>query len=307
MLNIGLLGADLIGKQHAGAIHEVNGLRVCGIFDPETDKAKKVASKLQVPFFNNPEDLIRQSDALDITSATDSFFSFIPGSLKASRHLLLPPAVLKSKVLGDNLLKLSREANTKIQIGYTDRFRSVLLSAMPFIYNPLFIDVQHNIPFITGNSSEPELEEIMIGDIDIILSVVKANIKKVHATGINVFGDKADIINTHLEFDNGTNVNLTLNSIAGKNVHCFQFYKTNLRVECDFVSQSAKVYEKKGKKLFIKTLNTPPNHPLTEAFTAFYNSITYNSEPIVGITEGCQVRNIAHQVSEKIKVISKAG
>ncbi|MBN2639660.1 MAG: Gfo/Idh/MocA family oxidoreductase [Bacteroidales bacterium] len=307
MLNIGLLGADLIGKQHAQAIHEVNGLRVCGVFDPDTRNGKEIAKELNIPFFNNPLDLIERSDALDITTATDFLFSLVPGFLKASRHLLLPPEILKSKVLGDHLLKLSQEAKAKIQIGYTDRFHSVLLSSIPFIENPLFIDAQHYIPFTAGIKSEAELEMIMTRNIDIIYSIVKANIKRIHATGVNVFGSKTDIVNAHLEFDNGTNVNLTINLVAQEYVHRFQFFKTNTKVECDFGNQSSKVVEIKNGELTSRTLNTPPNYPLKEAFNSFYQSIIYNSDPVIGISEGCQAKDLAQRLLEKIKIISQNG
>lgn len=307
MLNIGLLGAGLSGKQHAQAIQTVKGLRLTGVFSPEADQAKKLAQELEVPFFSNPYDLMQVSEALDITSAEESYLPLIPAFVKASRHLFIPPHFFDSSVMGENLLKLAQEAKVKIQVGCVERFHSALLTARPFIDSPVFIEAQHGIPYLPEYAGKSVVGELMIRDIDVILAMINANIKRVHATGINVFGDNPDIVNAHLEFDNGTTVNLTANRIAGENIHRFQFYKHYSRVETDFIKPAARIFEKKEDQFTVKELNTPPNRPLAEALTAFYQSVAYNSEPPVGINESCQAQHIARMISDKIEMISKAG
>ncbi|MBN2615635.1 MAG: Gfo/Idh/MocA family oxidoreductase [Bacteroidales bacterium] len=307
MLNIGLLGADLTGKQHAQAIQTVNSLRLSGIFSPETEEAKKLAHELGVPIFSSPQELMQVSDALDITLSDDSLLPMIPAFVKASRHLFINPYFFKSLLLGENLWKLAQEAKVKVQVGCIERFHSALLTARPFIDNPVFIEAQHGVPYLPEFAGKSVVEELMNRDIDIILSLINANIKRVHATGINVFGDTPDIVNAHLEFDNGTTVNLTANRIAGENIRRFQFYKHYSRVETDLIHPSTHIFEKKNDQFSVKELNTPPNRPLTEALNAFYQSIFYNSEPPVGISEICQAQKITHMISDKIEMISKAG
>jgi len=307
MLKIGLLGANNLGWQHATAIHSIKGIHLSGIFDPDEKKASALAKKFKAPVYNNANDLMNDSDALDIVFINTPFFPLISGFIKASKHLYIEPKLLEGSHQGDSLLNLSQEAKAKIQIGFTDRFNSALLTARPFINDPVFIEVQQMVPYLPAYANTSVVEDLMIHDIDIVLSIIKGNIKRVHATGINVFGKNPDIVNAHLEFDNGTTVNLTANRIATEDTRRFQFYKHYSRVETDLLKLNSKIFEKKKGQFSVKKLKTTQNHALTAALTSFYHSIAKNTEPQVSISDGCQALRIAAMISDKIEMISKAG
>ena len=307
MLKIGLLGANKEGWQHAKAIRAIKGMQLAGVYDADLEIATRMAEAFDIPLFPSIDALTKASDAMDIVDVSVTFFPLASGLIKASKHLFIEPRLLREAPYGESLLNLSEEAKAKVQVGYTDRFNAVLLSAAPFIDDPVFIEVQQMVPYLPEFANTSVVEDLMIHDLDIILGMVKGNVKRVHATGINVFGKNPDIVNAHLEFDNGTTVNLTTNRIASESTRRFQFYKHYSRVELDFLKPGVKIFEKKNDQFVVKKLNVDTQHSLQNALTGFYHAIVKDTETPVPISSGCQVQQIASIITNKIEMISKAG
>lgn len=304
MLKVGLFGSGSLVPLHKEAIENIHGLKFAGFFD--TSKTS-LFNQQSIPV-NNKEfiELFEKSDIIDIVSQDISVFRFVSHAIKSAKHVFLehslPPVIHEV----ENLLNLQQEAHTKVQMGYNGRFNPAFRAALPHFHEPMFIESHRMIPF---SSVQPEfsiISDIMIHDIDIILSVVKANIKKVHASGVKVFGNSPDIVNAHLEFDNGATANLTSNRISSRNIHYSKFYQPNSRVQVDFFKQSTKVLKQEKDKFKVNELEIFPENKIEMALREFKKSIEKNSEPVVSLEDYHRVLQIAAIITDKIQIINKA-
>lgn len=305
MLKIGLMGANDLGWQHAEAIQGIKKFNLSGIFDPNRKKANTLAKKFNIYTFDSPEELMYASDAVSVLSSDAAIVPLISDFIKASKHLFIEPSLLDYTIQGETLLHLSEEAKTKIQIGYNDRFHAAFIAAKPYIEDPLFIEAKQTVPYLPIYTHTSVVDDFMVNDIDVILSLVKGNIKRVHATGINIFSTNPDVVNAYLEFDNGTNVNLTVDRTANKKTRTFHCYKHFSRVDIDFLKPKVQMLEKNNNQSFIRTIKTSSNHSLSSALSSFYETIEKNAEPSVSINNAYQARQIAALISQKIEIISK--
>jgi len=304
MLKVGLFGTGNVISRHKETIENIPGLKFAGHFD-----TSRITFLSQQNFPVNDKEFIElfeKSDIIDIVSQDIPVFNFVSHAIKAVKHVFLeyslPPDIHEI----ENLLNLQQEAHTKLQMGYNERFNPAFRAALPHFHEPMFIESHRLIPF---NSVQPQFSIIphtMIHDIDIILWVVKANIKKVHTSGVKVFGNAPDIVNAHLEFDNGATANLTLNRISSKNIHYSKFYQPHSRVQVDFLKQSAKVLKQEKGKFKVNKLEIFPENKIETAFKEFIKSIEKNSEPIVSLEDYHRVLQIAAIITDKIQIINKA-
>lgn len=304
MLKVGLFGTDSLIPLHSEALESIRGLKLSGTFDTSTTTLPD-SRNFQ---YTNKEfaALFEKSDIIDIATDDIPVFPFVTSAIKAAKHVFiansLPPDVDQIKALRD----LEQEAHVKVQSGYNGRFNPAFRAALPYFRDPMFIESHRMIPFSSFKPEFSIISDIMIQDIDIILSVVKANIKKVHASGVKVFGDSPDIVNAHLEFDNGASANLTSNRISSRNIHYSKFYQPHSRVHVDFIKLSTKVLRQEQDKFKISDIEILPENKIETALRGFYDAILNNSEPLVSLDDSYRALSIAEMIMDKIQIVKKA-
>lgn len=304
MLKVGLFGTDGLISLHKEAIENIRGLKLSGTFDTSRFAlTNKRNFQVTDPGFN---ELFEKSDIIDIVGDDIPVFPFVSSAIKEAKHVFIAnPFSLNVNEI-EALLNLEWEAHVKVQSCHNGRFNPAFQAAFPYLQNPQFIESHRMIPF---KSVQPEfsiISDIMIHDIDIILSVVKANIKRVHATGVKVFGDSPDIVNAHLEFDNGATANLTSNRISSRNIHYSKFYQPQSRVHIDFLKLTTKVLKQERDKFKMKDIRIRRENKIEEALKGFQEAILNNSKPIVSLEDNYKALKIAEMITDKIEIVKKA-
>ena len=304
MLKVGLFGTGSLVPHHKEAIENIRGLKFVGYFD-----TSKIPFLNQQNFPDNNKEFIElfeKSDIIDIVSQDISSFRFVSRAIKAAKHVFLEHSLPTDIHEIENLLNLQQEAHVKIQMGYNGRFNPAFRAALPHFHEPMFIESHRMIPYSSVRPEFSIISDIMIHDIDIILSVVKANIKKVHASGVKVFGNSPDIVNAHLEFDNGATASLTSNRISSKDIHYSKFYQAHSRVQVDFFKLNTKVLKQEKDKFKVNELKIFPENKIEMALEEFKKSIVKNSEPVISMEDYYHVLQIAEMITDKIQIINKA-
>lgn len=304
MLKVGLFGSGSLIPLHMEAIEKIPGLQLSGFFDT----CKSSFSNDQNFLHTNQKfvELFERSDIIDIVSNDFLIFPFVSTAIKAAKHIFLENSLLSDINEVETLLNLEQEAHIKVQIGYAERFNPAFRAALPFLKNPMFIESHRLVPY---NSVQPDISlisDIMVYDIDIILSVVKANIKRVHASGVRVFGNSPDIVNAHLEFDNGATANLTSNRISSKNIRHSKFYQSQSRVQVDFLKMSTQILKQEKDKFTINDIKILPENKIEAALWGFKETILNNSEPLVSLDDNYRALKIAEMITNKIHLVKKA-
>jgi predicted dehydrogenase len=319
MLKIGVIGAGHLGKIHLRLLKEITTANLIGFFDHNKEISKKIEIEFGIPCFDNVEDLIEQSDAIDIVTPTLSHFEYAVMALKKSKPIFVEKPVTHTVAEGRKLLKLAIEAGVKVQVGHVERFNPAFLAAKDFLQQPLFIETHRLAEFNPRGTDVPVVHDLMIHDIDIVLSVVKSPVKRIMASGVAVVSDTPDIANARLEFDNGCVANLTASRISLKSMRKSRFFQRDAYISVDFLKKKTEVVrlknlsgeagpldvtidlgEKGTKLIYFDQPKIEENNAIKMELEQFIQAIEMDKPTPVTLEEGLSALEIAHQVMDKI-------
>jgi predicted dehydrogenase len=320
MLKIGLLGVGHLGLFHLKCIGNIPDYDLVGFYDPDIERSEKIKKEYNVHRFENIEELVDASDVVDIVTPTISHYDCAVKAIKKSKHIFIEKPIASSLKEAEHLISLSEEAGVKVQVGHVERFNPAFLTALKTLDKPMFIQADRLGTYNPRGTDVPVVLDLMIHDIDIVLSIVNANVRKVHASGVNIVSDTPDIANARLEFDNGTVANLTASRVSLKNYRKARFFQHNTYITVDFLNKETEIVRiedakksdnndltmvlKNGngndKKFIFEKPDVEPLNAIEEELRSFLNSINNNTPVKVGITDGYNALKVAHQILEKI-------
>lgn len=325
MLKIGVLGVGHLGKIHLNCIQMIEEYELVGFYDPDSEMAAAAAKEYNLKSFESIETLVDAVDVVDIVTPTVSHFECATEAIKKSKHVFIEKPIAATSDEALQLIELAAEANVKIQVGHVERFNPAFTAAAEAIKKPMFIECHRLAQFNPRGTDVPVVLDLMIHDLDIILSVVKSNIRKVHASGVNVVSDTPDIANARVEFDNGAVANLTASRISLKNMRKTRFFQKDAYITVDFldkVSELVKMEDveqevddpfalildlgvnKAKKRIYFEKPEIKPVNAIQEELHSFANAIQNNTTPRVTINDGYQALKLAQMIMEKINFSS---
>ena len=198
--------------------------------------------------FKKIEELIAESDVINIVTPTISHFDCAMKAIKAHKHLFIEKPITNTIEECEILMKLSREAGVKIQVGHVERFNPAFTAANPYFNQPMFIEAHRLTEFNPRGTDVPVVLDLMIHDIDIILSIVKSNIRKISASGVAIVSETPDIANARIEFDNGCVANITASRMSLKNMRKTRIFQKDAYIAIDFLEKETEVIRIKSLK-----------------------------------------------------------
>lgn len=321
-IKIGLLGAGHLGKIHLKCIRQVEELDLIGFYDPNEELSKKVEEEFGLKSYASLELLIDDSDAIDIVTPTINHYECADSALKAGKHVFIEKPVASSPEEAQKLINTADEANVKVQVGHVERFNPAFISVKDRIQSPMFIETHRLAQFNPRGTDVPVVLDLMIHDLDIILSSVDARLRKVSASGVAVVSDTPDIANARLEFDNGCVANLTASRISMKNMRKTRFFQKNAYISVDFLTKQSEIVSmsdvndqtdplamvlelgngKESKEIHFEKPEVKETNAIVEELRSFALSIINNTQPPVSLYDGYQALQVAHQIVEKINL-----
>ncbi|MEN8957255.1 MAG: Gfo/Idh/MocA family oxidoreductase [Flavobacteriales bacterium] len=321
MLKIGVLGAGHLGKIHLNCIQEIADYELVGFYDTDKEVSKEVESQYAIKSFESIEELIDAVDVVDIVTPTLSHFECAKKSIIASKHIFIEKPITNTTKEAKTLISLSAEANVKVQIGHVERFNPAFLSIQDKIESPMFVESHRLAEFNPRGTDVSVIHDLMIHDIDIILSIVKSNVKRISANGVAIVSETPDIANARIEFDNGCVANLTASRVSLKNMRKTRIFQKNAYISVDFSAKDAALMqlknvegetdpysvvldlgENKGKKeIVFEKPAIQENNAIKDELQSFANSIINNTQPLVTVEDGYNALRIASIIMEKMK------
>lgn len=306
-----------LGKFHINNWLEIDDVNLVGFYDPDDKNAVSVIEKYQLKRFDTVEALMDECEAVDIIAPTPYHFQLCEAALKKGRHVFVEKPLANTMDEARALLKLAKESNTKFQVGHVERFNPALLSLKNYELKPMFIEVHRLAQFNPRGTDVSVILDLMIHDLDIILSMVKSNVNYISANGVAVMSDTPDIANVRLEFDNGCVANLTSSRISMKKMRKMRLFQKDAYIGIDFLEKKAEIIKLDApgdKNVFsfdIETNNGKKTiaiaNPVVEdgnaikmELEAFKNAIVGNTDTAVTVLDGFSAMEVAHQVLEKI-------
>ena len=323
MLKIGVLGAGHLGKIHIKCILDIPDYDLCGFYDPDDENASFVESEYGIRRFDSLSALIAEAEVVDIVTPTVSHFECASEALRKSRHVFIEKPVVTTLDEARRLIALSEEAHIKVQVGHVERFNPAFIAARPYFRQPMFIETHRLSQFNPRGTDVPVVLDLMIHDIDIVLSVVNSDIHRISASGVSVISDTPDIANARIEFNNGCVANLTASRISMKNMRKSRFFQKDAYIAIDFLEKETEILRLKDvdpgkadpyamilepgegktpKQVIFEKPEVKALNAIKTELETFYSSIVNDTTPPVTINDGYNALEVAHRIIDKLNL-----
>jgi len=315
MLKIGVLGAGHLGKIHLRLLNQSSKYELVGFYDPFRENAEKVAAEFGYRSFDSISELIRAVDVVDIVTPTLSHYDCAVEAISSGKHIFLEKPISNTVEEAEHIMELAEKHGVKGQVGHVERFNPAFKAVKSKIYNPMFIETHRLAEFNPRGTDVPVVLDLMIHDIDAILSVVDSPVKDIHATGTAVISDSPDIANARIEFENGCVANVTSSRISMKNMRKARFFQKDAYISVDYLDKICEVVKMKDapevpgdfdlilqnaegvkKQIYFDNPSVETNNAILEELETFADAIQNNTTPIVTLEDGTNALRIAHRI-----------
>ena len=315
MLKAGVLGAGHLGKIHLRLLQESKKYELVGFFDPFTENAKKVAKEFGYKLFDSVEELIAAVEVVDIVTPTLSHFECAKKAIEKGRHIFIEKPITKTVLEAEAIKTLASQFHVQGQVGHVERFNPAFTAVKDKIDAPMFIETHRLAEFNPRGTDVPVVLDLMIHDIDIILSVVNSKVKNVHASGISVISETPDIANARIEFENGCVANLTASRISMKNMRKTRFFQKDAYISVDFLEKKSEIVRMKDvpnnpdefamilqnaegvkKQIYFDNPEIENNNAILDELESFADAINNGTRPIVSLRQGAEALRVAQMI-----------
>jgi len=322
-LRIGVLGAGHLGKIHLRLLAETEGFELVGFYDPDPAQVAAAKEQFQITAFDSIESLLDAVDAVDVVTPTLSHYDCAQLALRRSKHVFIEKPVTNTLEEAESLLKLSHEANVKVQVGHVERFNPAFIAAQPYVNKPMFIESHRLAQFNPRGTDVPVVMDLMIHDIDVILSMVNSSVKRISASGVPVVSETPDIANARIEFANGCVANITASRISLKNMRKTRLFQRDAYIAIDFLKKKTEVVrlddadttltpndifielaDKRKRRINFEFPEVPQTNAIQEELREFRDAINNGTQPPVTIQDGLNALQVAHQIVSKLHLSS---
>lgn len=315
MIKAGVLGAGHLGKIHLRLLQQSSKYELVGFYDADEANAKKVEAEFGYKYFNSIDDLILAVDMVDIVTPTLSHYDCAKKAIAKGKHIFIEKPITNTVEEAEEIRELLSKHNIRGQVGHVERFNPAFIAVKDQIKNPMFIETHRLAEFNPRGTDVPVVLDLMIHDIDIILSVVKSKVKNVSASGVSVISDTPDIANARIEFENGCVANLTASRISLKNMRKSRFFQKDAYISVDFLEKKCEVVKMKDapevpgdfdmvlqnaegvkKQIYFDNPEIASNNAILDELETFADAITNNTKPVVTLHDGTEALRVATRI-----------
>ena len=315
MLKVGVLGAGHLGRIHLKLLQQSEKYELVGFYDADIANGQRVAEEFKYRYFDQLDALMDAVDVVDIVTPTLSHYNCAIKAITKGKHIFIEKPITNTIEEAEHIRLLVSENNLRGQVGHVERFNPAFKAIKSEIKNPMFIETHRLAEFNPRGTDVPVVLDLMIHDIDIILSVVKSPVLSVHASGVSVISETPDIANARIEFENGCVANLTASRISLKNMRKSRFFQKDAYISVDFLDKKVEVVkmkdapehpgdfdmvlqnaEGKSKQIYFKNPEITPNNAILDELETFADAIEGNTKPIVTLRDGTDALKLAHRI-----------
>ena len=300
-MRIGFVGGNEITKQYYSAICNKSFVKGMHFVDQNIINARSIIKNLPLNYFENEIDLIKNCDMLVLCAHHKNAEELVIKSAKMGNHLLIANPFVLGKQTLKQLQLLSNEAGVKIQNAWSEKYNSAFMSAIPFVKEPVFIDVARLAQYSPSNSKLSVVNDLLLKDIEWVLSIANSNIRKISANALSVISSDPDFINAKLEFDNGCIVNLTASRVSELSLRKARVYNDKSVLFIDFLEKQLKRSYKKSSFLEFEEMQVEVKDDTVNQFDDFFESLENGKEPESNLSHMIEAKEVIEIILEKIR------
>ena len=320
MLKIGVIGAGHLGKIHLKCLKQIPEIELVGFYDVNTETAKEISETYQTKAFPDEASLIAASDAVDIVSPTTYHFTLAMDAMRQGKHVFIEKPITARLEDSQTIVEYSEQHHLKVQVGHVERFNDAYLNAKHALGNPLFIEAHRLAEFNPRGTDVSVVLDLMIHDIDLVLSMIPHDLIQVSASGVPIISNTPDVANARLTFANGAVANLTSSRIALKHLRKMRLFQPNSYISMDFFDKKVNIMQlrdykpedendllpliidlgaDKGKKrIFIESPHEIAVNAIQTELSLFAKSILNNLPCEVSARDGHNALKVAYKIME---------
>lgn len=318
--DISLVGLGYIGKIHLRLLKDNPNWNLVGVFDTDQTLTKNLAIQYNVKAFSNLQEAIDNAAVLDIVTPSHTHYEIAKEAVKNGKHVFIENPVTSDLKHAKQLQSLINEAGIHFHVSHVEHFNPAFIAALPYIQSPAFIEVHRLAQYNPRGTDVSVVLDLMMHDLGLILSIVNANVKKIHVSGAALISTTADVVNARIEFENGCVANITTNRMAFKKSRKFRVFTPDNFVSINLLDKLTEVIKiknagKNSKNMVIETANGLPNkeinfvHPIilptnaiNEELNAFHSMINSNKISKTGIAYAIGVLELAFDIEAGLKL-----
>lgn len=320
MLKAGLVGAGHLGKIHLKLLNQSEKYDLIGFHDADAENGRRLENEFGYTYFENFDDLVKQVDMLDIVTPTLYHYEYALKAIENRKHFFIEKPVTQTLQQAEEILFKCREFDIKAQVGHVERYNPAFIATKEYIRNPMFIEIHRLAEFNPRGTDVSVVLDLMIHDLDILLSLVKSKIKQLHASGVCVVSKTPDICNARIEFENGCVANLTTSRISMKAMRKSRFFQQDAYISVDFLEKKAEVIRMKdapaeptpfdmiienadGEKnqILFEYPDIQQNNAILDELNSFADAIKHNKNVEVSLEDGTEALKAALEIMKLIQ------
>jgi predicted dehydrogenase len=328
-IRVGVIGIGHLGRLHAGLYREIEQAELVGVYDTDTEKARKVSSELGVKSFQSLDELFAETEAINIVTPTTTHYDIAEKALSANKHVFVEKPITSGESDAEKIINLAAEKNRILQVGHIERFNPAVLALSDVDLDPIFIESHRLASFNPRGTDVAVILDLMIHDLDLILSLVRSEAVQIDASGVGVVSPTVDIANARIQFANGCVANVTASRISNKKMRKMRIFQPNAYISLDFVdgfseifytTESGKLNFNDGtlafslgqidaggtrKEIKYNKLQRAGINPLKQELSSFAESVDTGVPPVVDGNAGLAALRLANKVLAKIEEHTK--
>lgn len=317
MIKAGVIGAGHLGKIHLHLIRSSKFYDLVGFYDSDRKNAEILNKEKGYRFFETIDELIENCEMVDIVTPTVFHHEIALKAIAKKKHVFIEKPIANSVIEAEEISIAARKLGVLGQVGHVERFNPALKAALVSITNPMFIESHRLAEFNPRGTDVPVVLDLMIHDIDILLSIIKSKVKSVSASGVSIISNTPDIANARIEFENGCVANLTASRISLKKMRKTRFFQKDAYISVDFLDKKVEVVKMKKapkkhddfamilqnaegekKQIYFENPKIDNSNAILEELEAFSSAIENNTEPIVNFENGTEALKLAFRIIE---------
>ena len=320
-VNIGVVGVGHLGQSHARLLKQVASANLVGVFDIDKSKSQDISTELNVKSFGSLEEMINAVDAVSIVTPTSVHHEIAVRFMNSGKHCFVEKPVTSTVEEAENICKLAKERQVKVQVGHIERFNPAVLALSHLKLEPMFVESHRLAQFKPRGTDVAVVLDLMVHDIDLILNFVKSPVNSIDASGVGVISETVDIANARIKFKNGTVANLTSSRISQRQMRKMRLFQRDAYISLDFTDGMAEVYRAikpdqpapaginlgsigvgdSARAIIYEQLETPQINSLKMEIEFFVKSIIDNTLTAVSPEEGLEVLKVADTIVRQIE------
>lgn len=300
-VRIGVIGVGYLGRHHARVYSELEGAELVAVADSDLGLAEEIAMTYGCRSFAGYADIIGACDALSIVTPTTTHFEIAMACLMAGKDIFIEKPITENIDEARAISDAAEGKNLVLQVGHLERYNPGIIAASALVRNPLFIESERLSPFLGRGIDVDVTLDLMIHDIDIVMSFAGSGVKTVRATGASVITDKIDVAKAWLEFENGCSALLTASRLAPEKQRTIKIFQKDAFIAVDYQNQEIKRYFKTGGEVSVEKIAPEKKEPLKEELKDFVSCVKNRTRPKVSGREAMEALSVALRITELLE------